>query len=510
MRSKEVDWRFIALLAGVTLGIHVVTNLITPYEFHRDELLYFAMGTHLRLFHMDFPPMIALLSEAVRAVAGTSLLALRMVPAVAGSVVLLLALLIVKELGGRRLALILTAIAMFNPLFLRTANLFQPVVLDQLWWMLGFYALVRLENTDHPKWWLLLGAAGGLGLFSKFSILFFGAAVLSGLLLSHRRRALLGPWPWAALGIALLVGSPSIVGQIALEFPVLQQMEGLRQVQLARVTFGDYVMGQVLWGPGILLAAAGLIVLLIHPHLSRYRLLGWIALTAFLLFAITKGKSYYVGPIYPVLYAAGAVWIEHMARPQVRVALAWSLAVLMLAYGLATLPFGLPVLPPEPMARYAKATGITAGVTTNTGEILQLPQDYADMLGWKEQAEAVARVFQTLTPAERADAVLYGGNYGEAGALDLYGRRLDLPPVISLAGSFFNFGPGTRSGRVVILLGVEPEEIDMLSCRSVEVAARVTNQWGVPEEQDVPVLVCREPSLTPEELWIRVREAQWG
>jgi hypothetical protein len=511
VRSEEVDWRFIALLTGLTLGVHVVANLITPYEFHRDELLYFAMGTHLRLFHMDFPPMIALWSEAVRAIAGTSLFAFRLVPAVAGSMVLLLALLIAKELGGRRLALVLTAIAIiFNPLFLRTANLFQPVVLDQLWWLLGFYALVRLENTDDPKWWLLLGAAGGLGLLSKFSILFFGFAVLIGLMLTRRRRAFLGRWPWVAAGIALLVGSPSVLGQIALGFPVVDQMEGLSQMQLARMTFGGYVMGQVLWGPGFLLAAAGLVALLIHPHLYRYRLLGWVALTAFLLFAITRGKSYYVGPIYPVLFAAGAVWMNRLSRPRIRAALAWPLAVLMVGHGLATLPFGLPVVPPEPMARYARATGITAGVTTNTGEILPLPQDYADMLGWKEQAEAVARVFQTLTPAERADAVLYGSNYGEAGALDLYGRRLRLPPVISLAGSFFNFGPGTRSGRVVILLGVEPEELDVDSCRSLEVAARVTNRWGVPEQQDVPVLVCREPSLTPQELWTRVAEAQWG
>ncbi|NNG14929.1 MAG: glycosyltransferase family 39 protein, partial [Gemmatimonadales bacterium] len=497
--------------AGVALGIHVVTNLITPYEFHRDELLYFAMGTHLRLFHMDFPPLIALLSETVRVVAGASLFAYRMVPAIAGSVVVLLALLIARELGGARLAIVLTAIAIiFNPLFLRSANLFQPVVLDQVWWLLGFYALVRLEHTDDPKWWLLLGTAGGLGLLSKFSILFLGLAVLIGLLLTRRRRAFLGPWPWVALGVALLVGMPTVIGQIALGFPVLQQMEGLRQVQLARVTFGDYVMGQALWGPGFLLAGTGLIALLVLPALGRYRLLGWVTLTAFVLFAIAKGKSYYVGPIYPMLYAAGAVWIDRLLRPRVRATLAWMIAVLMVGYGLATLPFGLPVVPPEPMARYARATGITAGVTTNTGEILPLPQDYADMLGWKEQADAVARVFHTLTPAEQADAVLYGGNYGEAGALDLYGRRLGLPPVISLAGSFFNFGPGTRSGRVVILLGIEPEELDVGFCRSLVVAARVTNPWGVPEEQDVPVLVCREPSLTPQELWLRVGEAQWG
>lgn len=175
----------------------------------------------------------------------------------------------------------------------------------------------------------------------------------------------------------------------------------------------------------------------------------------------------------------------------------------MIGYGLATLPFGLPVVPPEPMARYAKATGITAGVTTNTGEILTLPQDYADMLGWREPADAVARAYRALTEAEQEDVVLYGGNYGEAGALDLYGPGLGLPPVVSLAGSWYSFGPGERAGRTLIFLGVEPEQLDEIACRSLEVAERVTNPWAVPEQQDVPVLVCREPSMTVQELWAR-------
>ncbi len=186
----------IAALLTLKLGTHVVTNLVTPYEFHRDELLYLAMGTHLRIFHMDFPPLIALLGNAARVFGATSLFAVRMVPAVAGTAVLLLTLLIVRELGGRKSAHLLAAIAViFSPLFLRTANLFQPVALDQLWWTLGLYAVIKLRNTEDPRWWLVLGAAGGLGLLTKFSILFFGLAVLIGLLLTEQRRAFGGRWP---------------------------------------------------------------------------------------------------------------------------------------------------------------------------------------------------------------------------------------------------------------------------------------------------------------------------
>jgi hypothetical protein len=172
-------------------------------------------------------------------------------------------------------------------------------------------------------------------------------------------------------------------------------------------------------------------------------------------------------------------------------------------WGIRTVPFGLPILPPAPMARFAARLGLSASTRTNWGAQLQLPQDYADMLGWREKADAVAMVVASLTPDERERAVLYGANYGQAGALDLYGRRLGLPPVVSLAGSFYLFGPGERPGEVLVLLGVEPEDLHDLQCRSLEMPARVTNPWTVPEEGDVPVMVCRGPNTTLQEVWAR-------
>jgi hypothetical protein len=492
-------------LIAAKFGSHLVAAFITPYEFHRDEFLYFSMGTHLRLFEMDFPPFIALLSEALRHTVGVSVLSYRITPAVFGTVMMLLAVLIAREFGGGRRAQILTAIAvLFNPLFLRSASLFQPVVFDQLWWLLGFWALLRLINTEDWRWWIVLGMAGGLGLLSKFSILFFGLSVLLGLLLSSRRKAFVGPWPWVALGIALFIGIPSVIGQIRLDWPVFEQMSGLREGQLNRISLGEHLFEQAIWGPQILLALAGLVALLSASRLKRYRLIGWIALSGLVLFAATKGKSYYTGPIHPVLYGAGAVWLESLARPRLRAILGRGLGIAVLAWGVFVLPFGLPVVPPEPMARYAAMTGISAGTKTNWGEQLELPQDYADMLGWREKAEAVASMLFVAEPRlarERAGALLFGANYGQAGALDLYGRELGLPPVVSLAGSWYFFGPGDRPGNPVVLLGVEPEDVVTLGCGSLELATRVENYWGVPEERDVPVTFCYDPSISIQRLW---------
>lgn len=492
----------LAIVAAKAL-VHLVTALVTPYEFHRDELLYFAMGTHLRPFGMDFPPAIALLSEGLRATVGVSVPTYRLVPGLLSAAVMLVAVGIARELGGRRKAQVLVAIAVLaNPLFLRTGSLFMPVVLDQLWWLVGFWAMARLARTRDPRWWLAVGAAAGLGLLSKFSILFFGLAVLAALLVTERRRDLLGPWPWAALGIALALGSPSWVGQLRLAFPVIDQMAGLREMQLNRITLGEQLVGQAIWGPQILLAAAGLAGLLAARRLRSWRLLGWAALVSLALFVAMRGKPYYSGPVHPLLYAAGGVWLETIRSRRARRGLAVGLAAAFAAWGAFILPFGLPVVPPAAMARYAAWTGIEAGTTTNRGEVLELPQDYADMLGWEEKAAAVAAVVDALPTEERATAVLYGRNYGQAGALDMYRRRFALPPVSSLAGSWYFFGPGGhRAGDTVVLLGVEPGELETIRCRDARVAARVEVPWGVPEERDVPVTVCRDPALSLREIW---------
>ncbi len=503
-----------ALAAGLLsakLLVHVVSAAVTPYEFHRDELLYFAMGTHLRLFHMDFPPMIALLSELMRHTVGVSVPTYRLFAAIVGTALFALTLALVRALGGRRTALTVTGVAMLSgPLFLRTSSLFQPVVLDQLWWTAALYALLRLEQTDDRRWWWALGLAGGLGLLAKFSIVFIGVGVLVSILLTRRRRSLLRPGPWIALALALGVGSPSIVGQLTLNFPVLDQMRQLASIQLDRMTWSEYLSTQPLMlGPAILLAVGGAVAPLVDGRLRAFRAPAMACVTTFLLLGFMHGKPYYAGPVYPALMACGAVWLEGLPRPELRRVFSWGIASLSALYFLLTFPLGLPVLPPGPMARYAARLGITAATQTNRGIQLPLPQDYADMLGWREKADAVALVYASLSHEEREQTVLYGRNYGQAGALDLYGRRMGLPPVVSLAGSFYLFGPGNRPGHVLILLGVEPDEMDDVRCASLEVAARVTNPWAVEEERDVPVLLCLDPSMTLQELWA-TEGPNWG
>ena len=513
------------VLAGIKLLLHVVVNVITPYEFHRDEFLYFAMGEHLRLWRMDFPPMIAILANAVRGTLGDSLVAIRMVPALAGAAIVLLAGAIARELGGDRRPQLLAAFALLpNPLFLRSGNLFQPVVLDQLWWTLALFALARIarvrgvDRQAATRGWILLGVACGLGLLAKFSILVLGASLAVALLATPLRRDLLTPWPWIAVALALAIGSPSIVGQILLGFPLRDQMGALRDAQLARVGPAEFFGEQLLWGPGTVLAFAGIIVLLVADRLRPFRVVGWTTAIAMLAFLALHGKAYYAGPLHPTLIAATMVVLVPPERSRSRaaprpgwrialqsrwrIALVWTALAAIVAYGLVALPLGVPILRPVVMERYTTRLGLTAANETNRGEEGRLPQDYADMLGWEQQAQTVARVYADLPPEDRARVVIVGGNYGEAGALDFYGPRLGLPRAVFPAGSYWFFGPGDRPGEVAIVL-VQDEDLHELSryYASTKIAATLGHPYAVREESRVNVVVARDPRATLQEIW---------
>jgi len=524
--SAKAGARRLAILSVLSalsvLAAHLVINAITPYGFHRDEFLYLAMGRHLQLWSMDFPPFIALASKATLATLGSSLIAIRFLPAVTSALLVLFAALIARRLGGGRYAQATAALAVaLSPLFLRAGNLLQPVVFDQLWWTLSLYSVLAIcdsetggrsdgwtarPSTRDPRPattsnWLLLGLYLGLGLLTKFSIAFIGIGIVAAVLITPTRRWLLTPWPWLALVVALAIGSPSIVGQVRLHFPVVGQMHDLQSSQLDRISPLAFLNGQLqMFGPVILLAVLGLVQLL----RGRYATAGWAILATFVLLIFLKGKAYYVGPIYPTLFAAGAVCLEQIAVPRVsRLArgLWYGIPILVIvAFGAIAFPIGVPILPPAAMDAYARKIGVTS--TTNTGETIALPQDYADMLGWEQQVDSTAKVFHSLSPEEQQEAVILGTSYGRAGANDQLGARLGLPPAVSPVGSYWYFGPGKKPGKVMIVIGGSRADVTPYF-DSVSLGARIINPWRVPEERDVSIWVARGPHQTLQEMWGR-------
>ncbi len=517
--APRTGW--VAALAVAVFLVHMAVVAWGPYGPHRDALLYYAMGEHLRLFAMDFPPFIALVARATRALGGRSELLTHLPIAGAHAAIILLAGAFARRAGGGPGVQALTALAVATgPVFMRAGSLFQPVVFDQLWWTASLWVLVGLGTGGAgapPRRWLWLGAFLGLGLLTKFTILVLGAGILVAIVATPLRRQLLRPWPWLAAATALVIGAPSLVGQATLGWPFFGQFEDLAAVQLSRVTPTSFALEQLLLvGPIVALAGVVALVTLVRGD-PGLRAVAWATVASFVLMLLAGGKAYYIAPIWPALLGTGLgrtdAWLRSrreagrsVGRPRrvegaVVRGLLW---VAVVGFGAVGLPMGLPFLEPEPMARYAAALGVTQSVTTNEGERLELPQDYADMLGWEELAAATEAVWRGLPPEERDRAVILATNYGRAGAIDWFAAD-DLPDVISPVGSYWFWGPGERPGDVVVVVGSEASELAGPLFRSAVEITRVRRPWGVPEERDVPIVVARDPIRTLQEAWPEFR-----
>jgi hypothetical protein len=502
-------------LALLVVLVHILTNAWGPYEFHRDEFLYLAMGRHLTFWKMDFPVGMAVLAQTTRLLFGETLAAIRFLPALGGGALVLLAAWFAKRLfnslkpqisriegfGGSGALLLAPLGVALSPLYLRAGNLFQPVIFDQLTSCAAFAALVLLIEAPTPKRWLWLGLAFGVGLLVKFSIAFPALGIALAILLERRLRSWLAtPWPWLAALVTLTVGSPSLVGQIRLGFPVRHQMAELSRSQLAASGRIEFLLGQLETGPVVVLGLIGAGALLTGARCRRYRPIAVGCVGAFLLLLAGSGKAYYFGPAWIPLAGAGAAAVGAMVDQRRRALVTGALTAVIVLFGLVTLPLGLPIVGPESLAKALARLTFTGATRTNRGELGEIPQDYADMLGWTERVDRVAAVYRALPAAERDEAVVLGANYGQAGAIDLLGPARGLPTPISPAGSFWHFGPGPKPGRVIITLGSDRESLSRVY-QSVTVADSVDIPYTVSEERGVLILIGREPRQTLQQIW---------
>ncbi|MFW5947581.1 MAG: glycosyltransferase family 39 protein [Gemmatimonadota bacterium] len=531
-------------LAVAVVAVQLAVAAWGPYELHRDALLYLAMGEHLRLLRMDVPPFIALLAAGERLL-GDSPAVIHLGTALAHGALVLLAGAFARRARGGTAAQVLAAFVVATaPVYMRAGALFQPVVFDQLWWTLALLLLARipadgrrtgprardgarlrfsrLSRSDGGRW-ALLGLVMGLGLLTKFTILVLAAAMLLGVAASPLRRWLATPWPWAAAALAVVVGAPSLTGQLLLDWPFFNQLADLREAQLGRIAPPAFITEQLLLvGPAVLIAAGGAVAVLAGRRDAGLCAVAWTAVAAFLLMLAAGGKPYYIAPLWPALLGIGMAelerWIRGLKegrsaarpdteratarrpRPAIATAAGATVGLAVIGFAVVGLPMGLPFLPPEPMARYAGWLGVTRAVTTNTGEHLELPQDYADMLGWEALADSVVRVYRSLPPGDREQAVILATNYGRAGAIDFYAGD-EIPHAVAPVGSYWFWGPGELPGRVTVVVGADPEDVRGTFFHSATLAARVTNPWGVPEERSVGIVVARDPIRPLQELW---------
>jgi len=476
---------FLLILVAAKILFHTLTN--NEYGFHRDELATLDDARHLAWGYVAYPPVTPFFGRISLELFGTSLRGFRFFAVLAGAVAVFVTGLTARELGGKRFAQAVAAVAVaFSPLGLASSRVMQYVAFDYLAWVLLAYAVVRLLNADDPRWWLAISAVIGFGMMTKFTMILFVAGDVSGVLLTAARRQLRSPWLWCGVAVSLAVFLPNLIWQIQHSFISIDFLTSIhaRDIRIGRTD--NFLATQLLTGAGLFaipLAVAGF-VWLFTSHGKRYRLLAWMFIVPLVLFTIAKGRNYYQAPAYPMLFAAGAVWLERW-RSVVARGITWTALAANAVSGIA---FLVPVAP----------VGSALWKSANN-----MSDDFREEIGWPELVKTVADIRDSLPQEDRAHLGVMAGNYGEAGAIDLYGGDFGLPPAISGINSFWLRGYGDPAPQNLIVIGLSKSFLEG-AFESCNLAGHITNSYGVVNEETSrhqDVFVCRRLRQPWPEFW---------
>jgi 4-amino-4-deoxy-L-arabinose transferase-like glycosyltransferase len=500
---RKTGW-IVLLIALVQFALHLWTN--AHDNMFRDELYYVAAGQHLAPGYVEYPPLVAMAARLGFDLFGHSVFGLRLLPAIAGAAIVLLTGGMVAMLGGGLVSQALAAVAVaLDGNFIGGAGLLTMDPFDQLWWTLAAWVLIRLIKTRQPRLWLGFGLVLGIGLNTKLTIAFFLIALLVGLLLSESRRLLLSRWLMFGGLLALVLVAPYLLWQIQHGLPVVEYTGTYASGKTFQATPAEFIAQQVITHNPLSLPIwlAGLFFLFFTRAGRPYRALGWAYVFLLLLFMTMKTKFYWLAPAYPPLFAAGAFALERLASA--RPALKWitpSYTVLLAITGLLIVPFAIPILPPEAFIAYDSALGGAATEASKQENLLasELPQNYADRYGWTEMVAAIKQAYETLSPAEKAQACILTGNYGEAGAVDYYGPALGLPKAITGHNSYFLWGPQGCSGEVLISIA-RPRRDLADSFETVEAGPSWSCEYCMPYENGTPIYIAKGLKFPIEDGW---------
>ncbi len=479
------------LIAVAILLLHTLTNM--RYGFHRDELQFLSDALHLGWGYVAYPPLTPFIERLSMVLFGFTLEGLRLFSVLAQAGIVVTAGLIARTLGGNRVAITTAALAAaLAPIALFEGTEFQYTTFEQFGWVLATYGVVRLLDSEDERWWLWIAAFAGLGIMAKYTVVFFVVALLAGFVLTPARRFLASRWFLFGCGLTVAIVLPNLIWQVHHNFISLHFLEYIhaRDLRIGRGGARDFWFFQALIcaNPFALpLTIAGVIA---AWRSVRYRALSIAFVLTILSFALTKGRGYYTGAVYPIMVAFGAVAIMHWAsslRPAFRRTIVIVLWTGILAFGIYAACALVPIASRGPLKAFALARS----------------EDLREEQGWDTFVQTIAQVRDTLTPAQRASLGIVTANYGEQGAVEILGRSDGLPAPISLTNSAWLRGYPTPQPTTLIVTGLDLEDAneEFTDCR---VAARVPYPAHLNNEESKyhpDIFLCGPPRLPWPEFW---------
>jgi len=505
-RRSRTEPILIILFTATALLAHLLTN--ERYGYFRDELYYIACGQHLAFGYVDQPPLSILLLRLSQVLLGSSLVAIRLLPALAGAATVAITGLIARELGGRAWAIALGCAGSLCALFnLAVGNFFSMNAFEPLFWMGCVYLLVRIINGGQRFLWLWFGVLLGLGLEIKHSMAFLAAGIFIALLLTPERRHFAEKWIWFGGLIAFAVALPNVLWQVRNHWATYELLSNIaRSDKNVALSPAQFIVQQIVFmNPGTLpLWLGGLCWVFGSRDGRRYLAPGIIYLVLLAEFIILHGKSYYLAPAYPMLFAAGGVAVERIFANRLK----WfkaGLLVLILAAGALLAPLVVPILPPGKLVTYMRAIGLQLP-RTETLHTAPLPQIFADQFGWQEMVGSVGHVYNHLRPEDKKRAAIFCQNYGEAGAIDFFGPKFGLPPTISGHQNYFLWGPRDWTGEVALVLDTQDDNEREQFASVEDLGQIVSSPWAMPFERRMHIYLCHDLKANVRDFWPRIKK----
>jgi hypothetical protein len=496
--EHKTDNLILFLMALGAVIFHIALN--GQYGFHRDELDFIMNARQLDWGYVSYPPITPFFARIGLELFGESLRGLRVLSAVAQGAAMILAALIARDMGGKRNAQILTAFAVFiAPISLFGGTVIMYFAFDYLWWVLVAFFTVRLLVTDDARYWLGIGASIGLGMMTKYTMAFFVAGLVIAVFLTSARKYLLSKWLYLGAALALLIFLPNLIWQIQHDFISLEYLSAIHARDISWGRTDDFLPEQLfLMNPlSLPIWTVGLIVCLFAVSMKRFRVLGWMFIVTFVLFLLNRGRGYYTSPAYVMLLAAGCDWFEGWferlggKRRQIGFGLLWTMLVIGSLIGVVLMkPIG------------AVNSTLWEFRSDVSGDL------FVEMVGWQDMTEQVAEIYQSIPESEQPNTVILAGNYGEAGAFDLYGDEYGLPRMITGSNSMWYRGYGDPEPETVIVVGFGGDYARHFF-KSCQFSGTVKNSYNVRNEETsyhTGLYICREPRRPWSEMW---REMQW-
>jgi hypothetical protein len=431
------------------------------YDLHRDEYLHLDQANHLAAGYISLPPFTSWIAFAIKILGNTEFW-VKFFPILFGALTMVVVWQMVTELKGGVFAHILAMLALLFSAMLRINILFQPNSADIFFWTLGYYWLFKYLHSQKNLFLLFLGFTFGMAMLNKYSIVFWAFGVFFGLLIGGNRKIFANKYLYISAFIALLVFLPNLVWQIQHNFPVLWHMKTLAATQLVYVNRIDFLKDQVLFFFGALpILLFAFYAFFAYKPFQKYKVFFWAYLFTILIFLYFRAKSYYAIGLYPVLLAFGSVYIGEILANTKSIAKKTAYfilptSIILLFIPLFTLVF--PIYSPKKIAQNNSTLKSLGFLRWEDGKDHTLPQDFADMLSWKELAEKVDRQYAQI--ADKENTIVRCDNYGQAGAINFYSKFKNIRAVSYNADYLYWFPLEKPIRNMILVKEIEDEELD--------------------------------------------------